>query len=136
MTLADGQVARAEDVIAAIMAAQTTAVDSSTVQVATISALRALTSTSAYTFVAVAGYSVVADGGGGLFAVNTTDVGSADNGGTIFSNDTPRAWPAASVAIRFSMLWAPRSFVSLIRKTDLFSNMIAPSDKRKSARLV
>ena len=41
----------------------------------------------------------------------------AHSGGTISANDNPRAMPAASVAIKFSMLCKPRSLVSASRTT-------------------
>lgn len=40
----------------------------------------------------VMGFSAVADGGGGLFAVKSSDTTSADNGGTIFVDASNRRW--------------------------------------------
>ena len=76
MTIADGDPAVAEDVLAAIAAAGTPIVTN-------IAALRGLATAPATKSIFVSGYYAAGDGGGGIFAYNSADTSTADNGGTI-----------------------------------------------------
>lgn len=92
MTIAAGQPATAADVLAAISTSTTSAINSCTPVVNTITALRSLTSSSAYTAVVVQGYYAAGDGGGGIYQLNASDTSSADNGGTIIVDASNRRW--------------------------------------------
>ncbi len=61
-------------------------------QITNIADLRALTSATTATTASVSGYATAADGGGGIFVVNTADTTSADNGGTIIVDAAGRRW--------------------------------------------
>jgi polygalacturonase len=92
VTIAAGFSAAAADVLAAISGGTTNAINACTPTVTTVGALRALTSSSAYTAVVVRGYAAAGDGGGGTYILNSSDTVTADNGGTIIVDASARRW--------------------------------------------